>query len=297
MFTVTVPATTANLGPGFDTLGMALQLFLQVEVETANETIVEFYGQGRGEVLQNPGDNLIIAAMQEVFYRAGTKMPAIRLIINNPIPVGKGLGSSAAAIVAGMFAANCMLNDQFSADELLQWAVIMEGHADNVVPAVAGGLTTVMQNEGTVYFQKVEVPEELKTIVVVPDFILPTAKSRAVLPDKIDLKDTVTNLQRACFLLAAVANRDFGHLGLSMNDAIYQPARKQFIPGFDQVVKQAKKMGAMGVALSGAGPSIVALVRDREDLIGEAMQHAFARYGVKSQLLHLKPSNQGVVCR
>lgn len=295
MFTVQVPATSANLGPGFDTLGLALDLFLTVEVRKADRDITVYYkGNGEEKVSINPTDNLIVKAMQKVFTKANLLKPALIIDVNNNIPLSRGLGSSAAAIVAGIFAANKLIDNKYSPQELMKWAVEMEGHADNIVPAIVGGLTTAMIYENEVYYQKVVVPNKFQAIVAVPEITLPTKRSRAVLPEKIALQDTIYNLQRACFLLASLHNGDIKHLNLAMDDMIYQPLRKQFIPGFDEVFAAAYANGALGVAMSGAGPSIIAFVNENIEDIGLAMQKAFLSNKLACNIYNLSPNTAGV---
>ncbi|MDD2586316.1 MAG: homoserine kinase [Syntrophomonadaceae bacterium] len=296
MVRVKVPATSANLGPGCDTLGLALNLYLEVTADfAADGASFAFYGYGEEVIRNEPGSNLILKAMQKIFSLAKTELPELRLTVKNNIPFGKGMGSSAAAIVAGMWAANYLLGHQFTSSELLHWAVEMEGHADNIVPAVAGGLTTAMLYREKVLYQKVSLPEGIRIIIVVPDFTLPTEKSRSVLPEKVNLQDAVANIQKACFLLASLQNCDFKNISIAMDDMIYQPWRKKFIPGFDQVLFEARKAGAIGVALSGAGPSIIALTTENEKNIGKIMGETLKLYGVSNQVLYLRPVNSGVI--
>ncbi|HZJ84854.1 MAG TPA: homoserine kinase [Syntrophomonadaceae bacterium] len=295
MFTLQVPATSANLGPGFDTLGMALDLFLTIEVKKAHRDItISYTKNGKQEISINPANNLMVKAMHKIFKEAGINKPAFSIKEKNEIPVSRGLGSSAAAIVAGMYAANKLIGDKFSKPELLKWAVEMEGHADNIVPAIVGGLTTAMMYENEIYYQKVDLPNNFKVIVAVPDFKLHTKKSRSVLPEKIALQDTVYNLQRACFLLASLHNADFRHLNLAMDDMIYQPLRKQFIPGFDEVFTAAYANGALGVAMSGAGPSIIAFANRNIDAISLAMQKAFLNNNLACNVYNLTANKTGV---
>jgi len=293
MIRVKVPATSANLGPGFDTLGLALSLYLQVDIEWSDQNIVEFTGEGARDVNSIPEHNLIWQAADRVFKAAG-QQPSVKLSVHNEIPLGRGLGSSAAAIVAGLTAANELLGKPLHQEELLALAVDMEGHPDNVVPAFMGGLTVAMVDGKQVYWQKITLPEEISVVVVVPEFKLPTKKSRSVLPQQIDLKVTVSNLQRACFLLACLQNRDFIHLDKAMDDQIYQPLRKQFIPGFDEVMNAAKSHGALGSALSGAGPSILAFCpANEQNRVAQAMQEAFRSVNVKSRAVNLQADNRG----
>ncbi len=296
MIRVRAPATTANLGPGFDTLGMALELYLQVEAEFSGSGIeIVFSGVRDRSIMESPQENLLYKAMNFIFKQAEYRPAGLYIEIDNDIPIGKGLGSSAAAIVAGMFTANRLIGDRFLLGELLRWAVKMEGHADNIVPSITGGLAVAMIYEGEVYYQQVRPGNQLGVVVAVPDFILPTEQSRSVLPQNVALQATVSNLQRACFLMASIQNGDFSNLDKAMDDMVYQPWRKSFIPGFDQVLQSALEAGALGAALSGAGPSILAFTAiGQEQDIGRAMEKAFNEAGVKVQVLYLKPDLRGV---
>lgn len=295
MFTIKVPATSANLGPGFDTLGLALQLYLEVKVKMfPGSSRISFFVDGEEYQEEILGHNLVYQAMKKVFAEAAAEAPGLELTIDSSIPAGKGLGSSAAAIVAGLYAANEILEKEFAQEDLIKWAVEMEGHADNVVPAVAGGLTTAMLYNENVYYQQFPFPEELKLVVAVPDIQISTDESRQLLPKKIDFMDMVNNLQRASYLLASLIKRDFRHLSAAMDDAIFQPRRKQLIPGFDQVFSHALESGALGVALSGSGSSIIAFCQQEEKRVAEVMQAAFAASGVQSQLMILTTDPDGV---
>ncbi|MBO8159566.1 homoserine kinase [Thermosyntropha sp.] len=297
MITVKVPATAANLGSGFDTLGLALDLMLEVKIKPAvNENKIEFCGYGASDIKQNPDSNLILKAMHKVFTKAGAVMPPIELYAKNNIPVGKGLGSSAAAIIAGLYAGNMLLKNRFNEKELINMAVFLEGHADNVVPAAVGGLTAVMVDKDEVYYKKLKFPGELKIIALVPDFILPTKKARTVLPEKVGIKEVTSALQKACFLALSLNNGDFEFLDKAMSDELFQTARKRFIPGFDEVIREARKAGALGAALSGAGPSIIAFSLEREHFIGKRMQDVWALHGINSDVFYLKAYENGVIC-
>ncbi len=293
MIKVRVPATSANLGPGFDTLGLALALYVQVKLEWSTDNIIEFTGEGAREIAERPEYNLAWQAVNRVLQVTGNKS-ALKMSIHNDIPVGRGLGSSAAAIVAGLVSANQLLGKPLAEEKILALAVEMEGHPDNVVPALKGGLTTAMQYNDQVYYQKVHLPAEMSVVVVVPEFELSTEIARAVLPEQIDLQVTIGNLQRACFLLASLHNGDFSNIQKAMDDQIYQPLRKQFIPGFDQVLNAAYDHGAIGAALSGAGPSIIAFCRiNEQERVAQAMQTAFLDAGVVSKAWHLQIDDKG----
>lgn len=276
MITVKVPATTANLGPGFDTLGMALSIFLEVKMAYSKQgNILHIDGIDADKLSSKPEQNLIIQAADYVFVKAGQIRPEIAVSVHNTIPIGKGLGSSASAIAAGMLGANALLGSPFSLEDLISWAVQMEGHADNIVPAFVGGLTVSLVDGQKVLYEKLPVPHSLQLVVLVPEFTLETSTSRSVLPQQIRLEEAVASMQRTCLLVAGLARGRVDHLRWAMDDLLIEPVRKQFIPHFDQVVQAARAAGAVGVAMSGAGPSIMAFTEDKQEQIGCAMLEAF----------------------
>jgi len=187
-----------------------------------------------------------------------------------------------------------LLGHKFSEAELINWAVEMEGHPDNIVPAVLGGCAVAMVERGEVKYQRISFLPDLVFTVAVPDFMLPTEKSRRVLPEKVNLEDMTDNLQRACFLVAALANSDYENLGMAMEDKIFKAVRKQFIPGLDAVISSAVEAGAINAVISGAGPSVVALSKGNEKNIGKCMQDAFKRYKIPSRVYHLKVDDSGI---
>ncbi|HCF50837.1 MAG TPA: homoserine kinase [Syntrophomonas sp.] len=288
MVTVRVPASSANLGTGFDTLGLALQLYLSV-------TAYDHKGKVRHSD-ENPtsSGDLLHQAMEAVFTQAGFPMPRLELEIDSQIPAGKGLGSSAAVIIAGMYLANYLSGNPFSEQQLLAWALALEGHADNIVPAVAGGLTTAMVLDHQVYYQKVALHDDIRVIIAVPDFIVPTREARAVLPREVPWRDCVRHLQQACFVVQSLANGDYRHLSLAMDDDIVQSSRQRLIPGLKEVIQIALERGALGAALSGAGPSVLALAAENMEYIGAGMQEAFRAAGCPSRCLYLNIDYQGI---
>lgn len=294
MVKVRVPATTANLGPGFDTLGMALSLFLEVEMAFSDQGDLVKCSGNDARKLEDPNQNLVLQSARHVLGLAGKNDSGLQINMNNGIPTGKGLGSSASAIAAGMVAANELIARPFTRKQILRYAVEMEGHPDNIVPAMEGGLTTALMSQGEVFWQKIIPPAGLKTVLAVPDFELPTHQSRTVLPETVTLKEVINSLQKSCYLLASIANGQLDQLQLAMNDELIQPRRKSFIPGFDQVLRHALEAGAKGAALSGAGSSVIALSTGREQEIGLAMQEAFLQAGVESKIYILDPCIEGI---
>lgn len=285
MVTVRVPASSANLGTGFDTLGLAWQLYFTVKARQVN-----FYSASKA----SPAGDLFIRSMQVVFDQAGVNMPVLELQTESDIPAGKGLGSSAAVIVAAMHLANHLCNGPFSEAQLLNLALAIEGHADNITAATAGGLTTAMVWDQNVYYHKVPVQDDLHAVIVVPDFALPTQEARAILPQQVSWQSCVRHTQQACFVMQSLAKGDYRHLALAMDDDIVQASRQSLIPGLAKVLQAAYENGAQGACLSGAGPSVLALATDNLEAIAKAMQAAFAASHIVSHCIYTAIDHKGV---
>ncbi|WP_242462824.1 homoserine kinase [Persephonella atlantica] len=286
-----VPATTANLGAGFDTFGLALSLYNEFEVEEHDGVVIETVPEN--PFLEKPENNLFVQVLKymcekrrKTFYGAKVKQ------ISN-IPVARGLGSSATAIVAGILISAAVSKTELTDELFFETAYRFEPHPDNLLPAWKGGFTTALLSEGKTYYQKIPFPEDIKAVVAVPDFELSTEKARSVLPEKIPLKDGIFNVQRASLFLTALINRRYDLLKIAMEDRFHQPYRKKLIPGFDDVLKEAYNGGALGVSLSGAGPSVVALSVENHQEIGERMVYAFRRNGVQSSFMVLDVDTEG----
>lgn len=290
--TVQVPATTANLGPGFDCLGLALDLHNTVEVEPAGDSpCIAVVGEG-AEIIPRDARNLVYRAIESVFRTVGRPAPGLRITLINWIPLMSGLGSSSAAIVAGVVAANALVDAPLSRAELLRLAVDLEGHPDNVAPALLGGLVIVALGETGPIYRRLEVPP-LPVVVAVPDFRVATATARAALPDKVPLVDAVFNIGRTALVVQALMSGDYMLLERTMHDRLHQPYRAPLVPGFDEVVEAARGAGASGVALSGAGPSVVAFAPHDLEAIGAAMCDAFAHHGLTARHMLLRAASEG----
>ncbi|MDR1000881.1 MAG: homoserine kinase [Clostridiales bacterium] len=259
MIKVTTPATSANLGPGFDCMGMAFCLYntLQVE-EIAQGVKIDNWGD---QTIPQDESNLIYVTIKNFYERIGKKLPGLHFVQDDHIPMIRGLGSSAACIVSGLLAANALSGAEMTRDELLQIAAEIEGHPDNAVPAFLGGIAVgAMQNE-KLYFAKLNVARlcELKFCVMVPAFTLATERARQVLPEKYTRVDAIFNISRAALLTAALTNGDFDLMKAAFDDKIHQPYRGKLIPCMESIFKEALSHGALGVFLSGAGPTLVAV--------------------------------------
>lgn len=261
MIKVKVPATTANMGPGFDSIGMALQMYNIAYAEEIEEGLEIIIQEGSPDI---PTDetNLIYRSICHFYKEIGKPVPGMRIIQQDHIPHTRGLGSSAACIVAGLHIANAMSHSFFSKEELVQMAAQLEGHPDNTTPALLGGMTIGAMNEEDMKYVKVKVAENLHFAVMIPDFTLSTEKARAALPTHIPLKDGVFNASRAALLAASMITGDVENLSMAMEDRFHEPYRESLIPNMREILEHAKTCGAKGTFLSGAGPTLIAVVRN-----------------------------------
>lgn len=293
---VKVPASTANLGPGFDTLGMALSLYAWIEMEEAGETVFHLYGD---EMKGLPRDksNLLYRVAQMVFAEAGVAVPELSISMYSEIPLTRGLGSSASAIVGGLAAANAMIGSPLDQAKLFDMACALEKHPDNVGASLFGGVVTAVWDGVHADYIRVEPPQELEVLVVIPEFELATTKARGVLPAEITVADAVYNISRTSLLTAALATGRLDLISRAMQDRLHQPYRAPLVPGMEKLLAEAPQHGALGIALSGAGPTLLCLVdrsgsrkQELELFLKETMQE----HGIPSQTRWLSPSGAGV---
>ena len=292
---VRIPATTANCGPGFDTLGIACSLYNHVELHhdpLGSGIDISVCGDGADTVPKDTR-NLVLRSVQAVFEAAGKPLGRLQLCLDNEIPLSRGLGSSSAAIVGGLTAANAVLGNVFSQDKLLDMATAIEGHPDNVAPAIYGGFTISAVQGKAVVCMRLPVPNALKLIVCVPDFRLSTHKSRQALPAHVTMKDAVFNVSRATLLVGAIVTGQLNHLCAALEDRLHQPYRASLITGMQDVFDAAAKAGALGTTISGAGPSLMAYATDKADEIGQAMVKAFDAHHIKSRYIKLDVDTAG----
>ncbi|HET6595876.1 MAG TPA: homoserine kinase [Anaerolineales bacterium] len=294
--TIRVPATSANLGPGFDSLGLALDLWNETIFTLAIEYSVQIHGEGR-ERISAGENNLIIRSAQRLAESVGKRLPPFHVDCVNRIPLSSGLGSSAAAKLTGLLGANALLGKPLSKNEILDLATEMEGHADNVAPAMLGGLVVSIVENGKVFAHKVSLEEKSDSpiciTVVLPDFHLSTQQARAALPEQVTLKDAVHNISRAVMVTEAFRSGNLELLGKAMTDTLHQPYRMWLIPGVREAMDAAKEAGASAAAISGAGPSIIAFSSKRDETIGEAIARAFEQAGHTARIFPLKMSHHG----
>ena len=256
--TVRVPATTANLGPGFDCLGMALGLHNTATVQVTHGRLdVRIQGEG-AEDLRWGEENRVLRAIRLAFDQSGRQLPSLALEQKNKIPLARGLGSSAAASVAGLVAGNALMGDPLSQDQLLSLATQLEGHPDNVAPALLGGLVIVVRHAGELLCHKVIVPSDLTAALFVPEVSVPTEEARRVLPAQVSRADAVHNLGRVALLVAALQQREYHLLDAATRDRLHQPHREKVFPAMPALLDAARHAGALGALRSGAGSTVLA---------------------------------------
>ncbi len=290
MIKIRVPATSANLGPGFDCLGLALNIWNEVIFEPAEKTTYQVTGEG-AEKFNKSTRNLLTKAFARLHEICGKKMHGVAIDAHNEILVSSGLGSSAAAIVAGLFGANEFLGNPLTEQELLKHATELEGHPDNVAPTVLGGLVVSVVKHEEIITRRYEIPE-ITIVIVKPNVHWPTHAARAVLPKSISRADAIHNIGRAILVVEALRNGDIDLLQKVMDDRIHQPYRLKHISGGMSAYKTAKRFGA--AALSGAGPSIITFVpAGKAEQAKAEITSVFEERGIETRGIITRPSGKG----
>ena len=292
---VRAPATTANLGPGYDCLGMALDIWNRLTVSTlpaGSTPTVQVNGEGEGE-LAGDTDNLTYRAMAFLYDEADTPIPPLELVCQNGIPLSRGMGSSAAAIAGGLVAANALLDEPFSANDLLEMAATIEGHPDNVAAAVHGGLRLVVLEDNQIYTAPIRIPAELQAVLFIPENRIATVDARRVLPAEISVADAVYNMSRAALLVAAMEGNRPEYLKIATQDRLHQPYRETIFPPMKVIFAAARDAGALGVFLSGSGSAIMALTQERAMTVAYEMFDAARLCGVEGRVEVTTPTELG----
>lgn len=293
---VRVPGTSANCGPGFDSIGVACTIYndLELTLKQEEELVIEIEGEG-AENIPCDARNIVLRAIRTILRRAhlDDEIRGFRIRMTNHIPLSRGLGSSAAAIVAGLKATNALLGNRFSRRELLQMATDIEGHPDNVAPAIFGGFTISVVTRGRVECFSLMPRMPLKLVIAVPEFPLSTRLARSVLPEQVKMKDAIFNVSRAALLVAALTKGQPRFLRNAFADALHQPYREKLIPGMTDVFYAARRAGALGASLSGAGPCLIAYTLENEEAVEEAMVKAFAKHEIAAHALRLSIDAHG----
>jgi len=292
MVRVTVPATTANLGPGFDCLGLALSLFNSITLERSETFGLTVVGEG-AECLPRDQSNLVYRAVVAVHQAAGIGLPPLHIGVANEVPLCRGLGSSAAAIVGGLVAANALNGSPLDNREILRLACQLEGHPDNVAAALFGGLVVATCVDGEVEYARLDVPQGVRAVVFVPDHEMPTDRARSVLPPRVSREDAVFNVGRATLLVAAFSTGRLNLLKVATEDRLHQQYRRELFPSMDRFFDAAREAGALGVFLSGAGSAILALTNGAEAAVARALLEVAAKEALGGRVATLELCDRG----
>lgn len=291
MVEVKVPATSANMGPGFDCLGVALNLYNRFQIEENGQGLII---NGCDEAFRNE-NNLVYVSMQKCFEKIGYdhRYKGLKINVASDIPISRGLGSSAACILGGVLAANEIGRGNLNKNEILQIASEIEGHPDNVAPALFGGMTASIKDGDRVYYEKIKLPQGLKFCAIIPDFKLSTKEARAVLPDIIPHRDGVYNVGRVSLLIAALSNGNFEMLKLACKDRLHENYRGNLISNYNEIVEECNRLNSLCVFLSGAGPTIMAVLKEEETDFSRQMENYLSRFDNKWIVKELKSDYDG----
>lgn len=293
---VRVPGTTANCGPGFDVLGIACSIYNELELKLLEQPqlYIEIHGDGANNI---PCDekNMVWRSIKKLLIKTNLeqKYKGAHIKMTNNVPLSRGLGSSATAIVAGLFATNAFIGNKLSIQDIFELATDIEGHPDNVAPALFGGITVSTKTAYKLEYVSFMPTFPLKLVVAIPDFYLPTKKARAALKQEIPLKDAIFNIGHATMIIAAICQGKIEALKGAFEDKLHQPYRANLIPGMYDVFNAANEHGALGTTISGAGPTLIAYTIENADAIGQSMVQAFAKHNIKSKYLVLDIDSKG----
>ena len=302
---IIIPASTSNLGASFDACGVALSLYLKVTVE-AQPTGFQIALSGEGaDRLPRDESNLILRVARSVAELRGGTIKGVSLLVDNQIPLARGLGSSSAAIIAGISVYETLTDDRLTEDELFGYALRFEEHGDNLAPSLLGGMAVVCvvnrEGERSLAAIKRAWPEEVKIVLCIPEFEMDTGRMRGVLPREVTLADAVFNIQRSALLQALIAERRFSLFSEALRDRLHQPHRIPHGPGLGEVLKMNEETrahpGLLGVAMSGAGSTMIAFATDNFSAIAGEMSYRLATAGMRSRTLEVDVDNSGRVIR
>jgi len=291
---IETPATSANMGPGFDSFGVALNLFNRFFFRLVPDSFNEVFLYSDLNLDKKPKQNLVYRAYVYTLqrYLEQTKVPSIEILAFTDIPSARGLGSSATAIIAGILAAGFITKVKLRFSEIIEIATKIEGHSDNVAAALLGGMVISCQNKEKIYSQKIDWPLEVCALAAIPDLRLRTSDSRKVLPDLVKIKETCFNIAHAALLISSIQKKDWIGIRVSLEDQIHQKYRAKLIPGFNQIVLDLRQVGILGATLSGSGPSILVLALESErksiKKAKERIYKIWKSHKIKSRVIELK---------
>lgn len=290
MVRVKVPATSANIGPGFDALGIAFKYYNYYEFEETQNGL-EF--QGFIKEFCNE-DNIVYQSMKRCFEECGYKPKGLKISqLEQNIPISRGLGSSSSCIVAGLLGANKLAGDPLSKEKLFDLAVEIEGHPDNVAPAFFGDLITSVIDNNKTYYNKIVIKPGVKFIALIPNFKLSTEKARSVLPKMIDFKDAVYNLSRVALMISAFSSGNYDFLKVSCKDKLHEQYRGNLIKNYSDIVNASKEYGALCTFISGAGPTIMSIIKDNNDFYIEKIKSYVDKLDDEWSVIELEVDSNG----
>ena len=294
MITVKIPATSANVGSGFDSLGLALNLHNELHLEEADGLYITSLD---GISVPCDESNLVYSTMKTLFDLCGRKFSGVRIGQVNNIPMSRGMGSSSACIIGGLLAANHIMGFPFKKQEIINLAATIEGHPDNTTPALLGGFVTSVFDGKEVHFVRQELHTGIKFIALVPDFELKTSLARSVLPKRIAYKDAVYNLSRAALMSASLATGSYHNLNVAAQDRLHQDYRMPYIKWADKAIEILCAEGVYCSYISGAGSTIMAMINGRDKGIFDRINSKMNSYGLeKWELMLLEADNTGAIC-
>lgn len=294
MYEVKVPASTANLGPGFDSFGLALQLYLKIRFRLAEKTTIKTIGKNL-EILPQDESNLIYKSIKYLFDLENKQIPYISMEIESDIPLSKGLGSSGTAIVGGLFVANKLLGNLKTTEEIFEIATKLEGHSDNVGASIFGDfVVTAYDGESKAQIATLSFPKSLKVVLMIPKYTLSTEVARGLIPDKIPLKDVSFNIGHSSLLLTYILTDQVDKMHLAMKDRVHQPYRQKNIKGLQKALYLSEKKGLFCSALSGAGPTILFFAKD-ENLpeVYEIINLLRIEENLEVEIMTVSPATEG----
>ena len=284
---VRVPASSANIGPGFDSLGLALTLYNYIEAEEQDSGLeINILDSQTKEFLPTDEKNLVYKSMKYLFDEASCKVPGLKLTLSNEVPVTRGLGSSSACIVGGLVAANELCGKKFTQREIVTMATKLEGHSDNVTAACLGGFTVSVFDKNEVFYYSHKIEGDIKCLVLIPDYAVTTQKARNTLPGYYPKRDVAFNISHASLLVASIVSGNYENLLCAIDDRVHEPYRKIFIDGYQKLYNKLKAYGALGTFISGSGPTLASIIEadDAEffyEDIKEYTNKAFPTWDIK----------------
>ncbi|MFA6809382.1 MAG: homoserine kinase [Eubacteriales bacterium] len=297
MLQVKIPATSANLGPGFDCMGLAVNLYNTITVKKSQKTNLRIFGTYINGIPLNE-NNLLWKTICHILNKVGKEPQPLEIRCENNVPPARGLGSSSTAIVGGLLIGNQLVGNPFNRLELLQIANELEGHPDNVTPALYGGVTLSVVADNKVIPRVIVKSPDFKIVVIIPDILVKTEKARKIVPSLIPKEDAIFNFSRVGLLVESFIHKDYELLSIATQDRIHQNQRASLIPGMPEALKSAQEAGAYGSALSGSGPTLIAFCpHGTEQKVSVAMIKALQKHSLQavSLILDVEPEGAKII--